>query len=85
MSRTEVMFFFDTEDFVAEKSSDAAKKLAEICTEEGVVGHFAVVGLLAKRLMKDGRTDVIEALNQNEVGTHTYGHTLHPNICEMAE
>ncbi len=85
MKKTEVMFFFDTEDFTCEESQDAAKQLAEICTEEGVCGHFAVVGLVADRLRKTGRTDVIEALNKHEIGSHTWGHTVHPDICEMTD
>lgn len=85
MQQTEVMFFFDTEDFTCDLSQDAAKKLAEICTEEGVTGHFSVVGLVAQLLRDTGRTDVIEALKKHEIGTHTWSHSVHPTICEMAD
>jgi len=82
---TEVLFFFDTEDYVNEASTDAAMRLAQILTQENVTGHFAVVGLLAKRMMETGRQDAIEALNRHEIGSHTYGHSLHPTICELSE
>jgi len=85
VKKTEVMFFFDTEDFTCDKSQDAAMKLAEICSEESVRGHFAVVGLVAERLRRTGRTDVIEALKKHEIGSHTWGHTVHPDICEMTD
>ena len=44
-----------------------------------------MVGLLAKHLKEWGRDDVIEALSHHEIGTHTYGHTLHPMINEYTD
>ncbi|MCI6908521.1 MAG: hypothetical protein MR832_05140 [Clostridiales bacterium] len=82
---TEVMFFFDTEDFTSNRSADAIAELARICTEEGVRGHFALVGLLACQLQAWGRRDVLDALAAHEVGSHTYGHSLHPDICEQTD
>ncbi|MEA4823862.1 MAG: hypothetical protein VB111_07100 [Clostridiaceae bacterium] len=82
---TEVLFFFDTEDFTSNRSADAILELARICTEEGVRGHFALVGLLAFQLQAWGRRDVLDALSPHEVGTHTYGHSLHPDICEQTD
>lgn len=85
MKKTEVMFFFDTEDFTSNKSADAIYSLAEILTSEKVVGHFAVVGLLARQLKAWQRNDVIKALKPHIIGTHTYGHSLHPDICEQSD
>jgi len=82
---TEVMFFFDTEDFTSNRSADAIKDLADICTNEGITGHFAIVGLLAKQLKEWDRNDVIASLKPHVIGTHTYGHSLHPNICELSD
>lgn len=79
------MFFFDTEDFTSERSAEAIKQEAEICASEGVVGHFAVVGLLTQQLEAWGRRDIIDSLKPHIIGTHTYGHTLHPNICEVSD
>jgi len=85
MKKTDVMFFFDTEDFTSETCADATLHLANLLTEEGVTGHFAVVGLFAEQLTNWGRSDVVEALKRHIVGTHTYGHTLHPTIAEDSE
>ncbi|MPN08857.1 hypothetical protein SDC9_156143 [bioreactor metagenome] len=80
MKKTEVLFFFDTEDFTSNRSADAIKGLADLMTSEGVTGHFAVVGLLARQLKAWQREDVIESLGPHIIGTHTYGHSLHPDI-----
>ncbi len=85
MKKTEVLFFFDTEDFTSETNADATLHLANILTEEGVTGHFGIVGLVAEQFVKWGRNDVIEALRPHIIGSHTYGHTLHPDIVEMSE
>ena len=82
---TEVLFFFDTEDYTCDESMDAARELAKICTEEGIAGHFAVVGLVAEKLVRDGRRDVIDALLPHVLGTHTHSHSMHPNICEISD
>lgn len=85
MKPTELMFFFDTEDFTSNRSADAIADLAGILTGEGITGHFAIVGLLAKQLEQWGRADVISALKPHLIGTHTYGHSLHPDICEQTD
>lgn len=85
MKKTNIMFFFDTEDFTSETCADATLHLANLLTEEGVKGHFAVVALFAEQLTNWGRTDVVEALKKHIIGTHTYGHSLHPTIAEDSE
>lgn len=85
MKKTEVMFFFDTEDFTSETCADATLQLARLLEDEGVIGHFAIVGLFAEQLTNWGRSDVIQALHSHIIGHHTYGHSLHPTIVEMSE
>ena len=85
MKQTELLFFFDTEDFTCDLSQTAAMRLADICTEEGVTGHFAVVGRVAEYMRATGRTDVIAALKRHEIGSHTWAHTVHPDICELTD
>lgn len=85
MNRTEIMFFFDTEDYTSNRSADAIYDWASMCSDEGITGHFAVVGLLAKQLSAWGRNDVISALKPHIIGTHSYGHSLHPDICEITD
>ena len=85
MKKTRILFFFDTEDYTDLRSVDAARKIAELFTEEGVTAHFSVVGLVAKQMMDHNRTDAIEALKKHEIGNHTYGHSMHPNICQITD
>lgn len=85
MKQTDIMFFFDTEDYTDLRSVDAARKIAELFTEEGVTAHFSVVGLVAKQMMDNGCTDAIEAIKKHEVGNHTLGHSMHPNICQISD
>lgn len=82
---TDIIFSFDTEDFTSSRAADGILYEANLLKEEGVVGNFLLVGLLAKQLKKWGRDDVIEALSHHEIGTHTYGHTLHPMINEYTD
>ena len=82
---TDIIFSFDTEDFTSNRAADGILYEAKLFKEEGVKGCFQMVGLLAKHLKDWGRTDVIEALLHHELGTHTYGHTLHPMINEYTD
>ena len=82
---TDIIFSFDTEDFTSSKAADGILYEANLVREEGVKGCFCVVGLLAKHLKEWGRQDVLEALSHHEIGTHTYGHTLHPMINEYTD
>jgi len=85
MKQTDIMFFFDTEDYTDLRSVDAARKIAELFTEEGVTAHFSVVGLVAKQMMDNGCTEAIEALKKHEIGNHTYAHSMHPNISQISD
>jgi len=82
---TDIIFSFDTEDFTSSRAADGILYEANLFREEGVKGCFCVVGLLAKQLKEWGRQDVIDALSHHEIGTHTYGHTLHPMINEYTD
>ncbi len=82
---TDIIFSFDTEDFTSSRAADGILYEANLFKEEGIKGCFCVVGLLAKHLKEWGREDVIEALSHHELGTHTYGHTLHPMINEYTD
>lgn len=82
---TDIIFSFDTEDFTSSRAADGILYEANLFREEGVKGCFCVVGLLAKHLKDWGRQGVIDALSHHEIGTHTYGHTLHPMINEYTD
>lgn len=38
--QTEIMFFFDTEDYTSVIAAEAIKREADILTEEGITGHL---------------------------------------------
>ena len=82
---TNIVFSFDTEDFVNPGGADAIKKLIEIMDEEGVTGCFNTVGRLALALEKWGRQDVIEKMKHHEIETHTRNHSVHPTNCEYTD
>lgn len=82
---TDIIFSFDTEDFISNDAADAIYREAEVLRKEGVKGGFCIVGLLAKQLIAWGRTDVLEALKYHDILSHSYGHTLHPTINEYTD
>ena len=82
---TDVLFNFDTEDYTADYPNDAIRDLANLLTEEGVIGQFYVVGYLAQRLQHFGRTDVIKALKPHIIGSQSLYHSRHPALCEYTD
>ena len=74
--------FLDIEDCVTPLSDDIALDLATILTRNGVVGNGMVVGDKARTLESRGRTDVIAALREHEIGLHTDRHSRHPNVSQ---
>src|SRR6478736_10273384 len=74
-----VVLWFDTEDYVLPASDDAALKVADWLTAEGVPATFKVVGEKARTLEKRGRQDVIAALKKHEIGYHSNYHSVQPS------
>jgi hypothetical protein len=77
-----VVLWFDTEDYILPQSDDAAKRVAEILSHQGVRATFKVVGEKGRTLERRGRRDVIEALAQHEIGYHSNLHSQHPTVAE---
>lgn len=73
-----VLLWFDTEDYLLPASDDAALRLAEFLTKEGIRATFKVVGEKARTLERRGRMDVIDALKKHEIGYHSNFHSVHP-------
>src|SRR5436190_19831158 len=73
-----VVLWFDTEDYILPASDDAALKVADWLTKEGVKATFKVVGEKARTLEKRGRQDVIDALKKHEIGYHSNFHSVQP-------
>lgn len=73
-----VVLWFDTEDYILPASDDAALKVADWLTKEGVRATFKIVGEKARTLEKRGRKDVIAALAKHEIGYHSNFHSVQP-------
>src|SRR5215831_12686887 len=77
-----VVLWFDTEDYIDTVADDAALRIANDLTAEGVRATFKVVGEKARVLHARGRTDVIAALSKHAIGYHSNWHSLHPTPAE---
>src|SRR5262245_8634603 len=73
-----VVLWFDTEDYILPASDDAALKVAEFLTGEGIPATFKVVGEKARTLERRKRFDVIDALKKHEIGYHSNYHSVQP-------
>lgn len=77
-----VTLFMDVEDLVAPEADDIAKTCSDILAEEGVQATMCIVGEKARLLKERGRSDVIQALKQHDIGFHSATHSVHPTITE---
>src|SRR5262245_41019313 len=77
-----VVLWFDTEDYIEPTSDDAALRIANDLTAEGVRATFKVVGEKARVMQARGRTDVIAALSKHAIGYHSNWHSIHPTPAE---
>lgn len=73
-----VVLWFDTEDYILPASDDAALKVADWLTKEGVPATFKIVGEKARTLEKRGRQDAIDAMKKHEIGYHSNFHSVQP-------
>ncbi len=81
-ARVNVILWFDTEDYLSPADDDACKRLAEMLTQRQIRATFKVVGEKARVLERRGRSDVIDALKQHEIGYHANFHSVHPAPAE---
>jgi peptidoglycan/xylan/chitin deacetylase (PgdA/CDA1 family) len=83
-----VTIVFDVEDYTTPASEgidEIPLWLAETMTEVGVKGTFFVIGEKARSLERRGRTDVIAAMAQHDIGSHTSRGSIHPTVTEQLE
>ncbi len=73
---------FDVEDLVHPDSDDIPRDIAEMLADDGIVASMYVVGEKARLWERRGRTDVIAAVRQHDVGLHTDHHSVHPTVSE---
>ncbi len=85
---TWVAVVFDVEDYTSPASEgmdDIPLWLAETMTDVGVKGTFFVIGEKARSLERRGRIDVIAAMAQHDIGSHTSRGSIHPTVTEQLE
>jgi hypothetical protein len=80
-----VVLWFDTEDYVLPQSDDAAKRIAEFLTSQGVHATFKVVGEKARTLERRHREDVIAALDKHAIAYHSNYHSWRASPAEFEE
>jgi hypothetical protein len=74
-----IVIWFDTEDYLLPASDDSALRLATFLKGQGIRATFKVVGEKARTLERRGRTDVIAALKEHEIGYHSNYHSTQPS------
>jgi len=77
-----VVLWLDTEDYMLPASDDAAKRIADFLTRQGIRATFKIVGEKARVLERRHRKDVINALSLHEIGYHSNTHSQHPTPAE---
>lgn len=83
---TDIIFSFDTEDYVNPNAADGILNAARLLREHGIRGCFNVVGMLAEALVEWGRQDIIDELRlHHEICLHSNRHSLHPSINEYSD
>ena len=76
-----IVIWFDTEDYILPPSDDAAKRLADFLTAEGVPATFRIVGQKVRTLERRG-PDIIAALRKHDIGYPRNMHSQHPTPAE---
>ena len=76
---------FATEEFVTPAHNGILLKIASILAERYITGSFHLTGEFARNLRGNQRFDVIEALQQHEIGYHSNTHGAHPFIGDICE
>lgn len=74
-----VIFSFDSEDYLTPEAADAEKWWAVELSRRGLRGSFQCVAELIRSLQKCGRQDVIDAMSRHEIGYHSNYHSLPPH------
>jgi len=82
MAAFHVLFWFDTEDYIAPETHEAAKVLAEMFAGLDATATFKMVGEKVRTLERESRQDVLSALAGHAIGYHTDMHGAHPTPSE---
>ncbi len=82
MATVHVLFWCDTEDYIAPETHEAARVLAETFNALDAKATFKMVGEKVRVLEREGRRDVLSALADHAIGYHTDMHGSHPTPSE---
>ena len=85
MEPVPLIFSCDTEDYETPASDDAELLWAQMFARHGIRACFCVVGEEARALRDRGRRDVLAALAQHEIASHSNMHSAHPTPAEYLD
>ena len=80
-----LIFSCDTEDYETPAADDAELLWARMFQRHGIRACFCVVGEEARALRDRGRRDVLAALSQHEIASHSNMHSAHPTPAEYLD
>jgi hypothetical protein len=79
----ELLFTFDTEDFISPGAISVLKTLLEQFKKYDLAALFFITGHMAERL--SAYPEVVSMLKEHEIGYHSSGHSIHPTIFEFTD
>jgi len=82
MPRIYVYLWFDIEDYVTREADDSALIFLNVLRKYRVPVTCKLVAEEVRALMERGRTDVISAISECDVGYHSNTHSQHPTVWE---
>jgi peptidoglycan/xylan/chitin deacetylase (PgdA/CDA1 family) len=74
---------FDVEDFINDRSLSALRFILKLLKKHDVGGLFFITGHMAEKLRSC--TQILNMLEDNEIGYHSTSHSVHPNIFEYTD
>ena len=81
----DLLFSFDSEDYLTPQAADAEKWWADELTSRSIKGTFQCVGEFIRSLQRRDRYDVIDAIAHHDIGHHTDYHSPSPTHPEALE
>ena len=85
MNPVYVYIWFDIEDYVTKESDDLPIVAFNILKKYGVPVTCKIVAEKVRRLEENGRSDVISAIGDHDVGYHLDKHSQHPTMYEYLQ
>ncbi|NLF17014.1 MAG: hypothetical protein GX595_07130 [Lentisphaerae bacterium] len=81
----DIVFSFDSEDYLTPEAADAERWWAEALRSRGVRGCFQLVAELVRSLKRTGRHDVLDAYRYHETDFHSNDHSVPPSLPERVD